>query len=476
MRLTSDRIWVLQEVALARVALLVIGNETLPWTFGLTGLLLRLYTGIRKGLTPPSVFNWAPGSVRNHPDLLDVLYRSRNCSASDPRDKVFAMLGLVDRKYQQLIPVDYSETAAQVFTKVAKYLIMHEKRIDIIPHAEGLIGSWDTDDSPYDPYLTPSWVPQWSRKHNADPLPRQFNDEQMRTLACSWTTEASLEVLLNTFDIEALQIVIPKSASNDFVHSTATWRYWLSVWFKSSDQKEKSHQEIASWAQTITLARNQQFHFTVSQREDCLDFRYPQHMPQASIIRSSLPCLRIRGHLLGLLSAVMLPSYRGFDLADISMGPDNGYRYSGHMDRVHPIALSNIKPLPVTFGNCACKNEYVDLLVTRYKQLLPRVQPWNTPICEFINIIEAIGVGNGWKFFRTESSMGIARGAFRSNDTVWALDGLHVPLILRNINGHYMLVEECYLHGALQRSVYCKRCGTETELQPVVYTEVIDIW
>lgn len=84
------------------------------------------------------------------------------------------MLSLADRKYQDLIPVDYLEIAAQVFTKVAKYLIMHEKPVDILSHAEGCTGSWD-----YDPYLTPSWIPHWSRKHFVDHLPRPFDDEQM---------------------------------------------------------------------------------------------------------------------------------------------------------------------------------------------------------------------------------------------------------------------------------------------------------
>lgn len=249
--------------------------------------------------------------------------------------------------------------------------------------------------------------------------------------------------------------------------------------FKSSDLKETSHQELVSRAQPITLARNQQFHFTVSRREDCLDFRCPLHMPQTSIIGSALPRLRIRGHLLGFVSAVMFPRHRGhYSTGSINciMSPDGEYKYYYHMNNMDATVLNDMKPLLIVFGSCACKNEYADLLRTQSERLLSRVQPWDTPIYEFLNTIKARGIGKGRTLFRTELSLGIARGAFQSNETVWALDGVRVPLILRSIDGHYMLVEECYLHGALQRSVYCKRCGTETELQPIVHTEIIDIW
>ena len=116
-----DRVWAIEEIALAKSALLIVGDDineglnttmarekAIPWTFSTTGLLLGLYSTWE--LQPLSVLFWAPKSILKHPDLLDVLDRSRNCSETDPRDKVFDILNLVDAYYQDYISVDYSRS------------------------------------------------------------------------------------------------------------------------------------------------------------------------------------------------------------------------------------------------------------------------------------------------------------------------------------------------------------------------------
>jgi hypothetical protein len=186
-----DRVWVLQEIALAKSALLIVGGDThefntrnfktttivggksIPWTFSTTGLLLGLYSKWK--LPPPNVLFWAPGSMPNHPDLLDVLDRSRNCSATDPRDKVFAILNLVDADYQDYVPVDYSRSVEDVYMGVAKHLIMRKRLISVLSHA--CAKSEDMRSM-----AVPSWVPEWNRKH-VTMLPRQFDAQQMKVLS-----------------------------------------------------------------------------------------------------------------------------------------------------------------------------------------------------------------------------------------------------------------------------------------------------
>ncbi len=62
--------------------------------------------------------------------LLHYLNSTSNCSASDPRDKVYAMLGLIpdERTKDYGIEVDYSRdvTVADVFTAATKAIIFHD--------------------------------------------------------------------------------------------------------------------------------------------------------------------------------------------------------------------------------------------------------------------------------------------------------------------------------------------------------------
>jgi hypothetical protein len=103
----------------------------------------------------PSVLRWLPSSQPEAGDLLDVLHRSRNCSATDRRDKVYALLGLVNVEVASAITVDYSQTPCEVFTDIAIHLLKDKRRVDVLLHA--LCEQNDTA-------FVPSWVPRWDVK------------------------------------------------------------------------------------------------------------------------------------------------------------------------------------------------------------------------------------------------------------------------------------------------------------------------
>jgi hypothetical protein len=77
--------------------------------------------------------------------------------------------------------------------------------------------------------------------------------------------------------------------------------------------------------------------------------------------------------------------------------------------------------------------------------------------------------------FYTQTSIGIALFSLQKDDSVWALDGAHLPYILRNVDGHYILVGECYYYCPMEIDV-CPLCGTKTPPVPIIRTEIIDIW
>jgi hypothetical protein len=110
-------------------------------------------------LQAPSVLRWLPASQPEAGDLLDVLHRSRNCSATDKRDKVYALLGLVNAGDAGAVPVDYSKTPNEIFTEIAIHLLQERGRVDVVLHA--LCGQNDT-------LFVPSWVPQWDIKSGSE--------------------------------------------------------------------------------------------------------------------------------------------------------------------------------------------------------------------------------------------------------------------------------------------------------------------
>jgi hypothetical protein len=166
---------VLQEIALAKIVTLIAGDKSTRWTANTVSKLLGLCMSL--DIQPPSVLRWLPASQPDSDDLLDVLQRSRNCSATDTRDKVYALLGLVKQDIANAISVDYTRTPTDIFIDIAVCLLKDHGRIDVILYA------LDVDRFKSD---IPGWVPQWSLKSSYEPLRRQFSPVEINTLATTW--------------------------------------------------------------------------------------------------------------------------------------------------------------------------------------------------------------------------------------------------------------------------------------------------
>ncbi|KAF2499212.1 hypothetical protein BU16DRAFT_447650, partial [Lophium mytilinum] len=87
-------------------------------------------------------------------DLKDLLNHARSCSSSDPRDRIYAFLGLADPKY--MIEPDYSPqtTFADVLADTTRKIIVYENRLDVLLYAT--LGH-----RPHHSQI-PSWVVDWA--------------------------------------------------------------------------------------------------------------------------------------------------------------------------------------------------------------------------------------------------------------------------------------------------------------------------
>ncbi|KAM0272911.1 hypothetical protein ACHAQH_008494 [Verticillium albo-atrum] len=142
------RMWIIQEVTVPRHALIACGNATLPLPLfnAALGVLwackrtfrpaLRRYRGFAAAIDQQMLDVRALNTRSDYhagvsPSLLDILYIRDPApgrpyyAVTDPRDVVFAVLGIVSDGDELGIKVDYTKTRAQVFSMLTRALIVH---------------------------------------------------------------------------------------------------------------------------------------------------------------------------------------------------------------------------------------------------------------------------------------------------------------------------------------------------------------
>ncbi|TGO40538.1 hypothetical protein BHYA_0035g00120 [Botrytis hyacinthi] len=149
-----SRVWVLQEALLGdQRSSVQCGNTSIPFT-ALRKTMLVLG---RKVTTPSDIrsqlLSYSPGvlpdSMRELPELLRWA-KHRNCS--DPRDKIYGVLGLVSPLIAEGITCDYSIPVAEVYKSAVLSHINVTKRLHLLQHCQLIQRFGDG----------PSWVPNWS--------------------------------------------------------------------------------------------------------------------------------------------------------------------------------------------------------------------------------------------------------------------------------------------------------------------------
>ncbi|KAF7535053.1 hypothetical protein G7054_g5743 [Neopestalotiopsis clavispora] len=176
-----NRIWIIQEVALARRPIVVCGKKSVPLDV-LDAILRSLefcqsvthrfptrhkdFEGFGRILSQ-SLYDIKALMVRQqHRDgqevhLHEVLYALRTAtgrpyySATDPRDIAFALLGIMSEKGRLNLRVNYNQTPAEVFAALTRaLLIAADEKLEVFhffAHCEPR--NYDSD--------LPTWVPDW---------------------------------------------------------------------------------------------------------------------------------------------------------------------------------------------------------------------------------------------------------------------------------------------------------------------------
>ncbi|RMJ11523.1 hypothetical protein CDV36_008807 [Fusarium kuroshium] len=147
-----QRMWVLQEIILASSqSIIQCGHSQMPWLI-FSNAVCSLES---RGKQFPQSFQdalQAPVQMTPNPkpwSIADIFRKYRTRQTTDPRDKVYGLLGLLPPEFRQKITPDYDAPVAKVYTDTALVLIEHTKRLD-------LLGVWNPEKSPNTD--CPSWV------------------------------------------------------------------------------------------------------------------------------------------------------------------------------------------------------------------------------------------------------------------------------------------------------------------------------
>ena len=215
------RAWIIQEVALARHAMVHCGPHVIDWN------LLAAASSYQMGQLASDAEN-AHDAVaaimefhRNDHgrgnNIVDALFMSYRFNCTDPRDKVFAMLGLAQALVLQ---PSYSARVEDVYLTTTQFLILEFGNLDIlccVSHPKSIA-------------TLPSWVPDWQAQVavkrklgkstvRAPDVPRQqvsYSDDYRTLIVEGWCV-ASIATVANVFTRDDSGLLI---GWNEFVEET----------------------------------------------------------------------------------------------------------------------------------------------------------------------------------------------------------------------------------------------------------------
>ncbi|KAI1335731.1 heterokaryon incompatibility protein-domain-containing protein [Xylariaceae sp. FL0016] len=179
-----NRLWTVQEVASSRALEVICGNHSILWE-DLSQVLVFFgnpeMVGFLQRTDQMDVVSCNQDSLRHGQmtcqvkahmtrdlsfNLARTLMSFRSFKCKDPRDKVYALLGLVGGVSHPLVEPDYNKSEVQLYKDVARYVFTIEdtaKPLFTLPMAG--VGHWRRLEA------LPSWAPDWASNQRAKRLP-----------------------------------------------------------------------------------------------------------------------------------------------------------------------------------------------------------------------------------------------------------------------------------------------------------------
>jgi hypothetical protein len=388
------RTWVVQEAYLAARATFIVGEMSLDWT------LLQKPRLKGRGLFPlpnmkmlPGVLEWMDHQWAKDIDLLFALATTRTCLATDPRDKVFAVLGLLD--VPAGFEADYNLTHKEVLTLTAAHLITSVNSLAVLCYA----GNMSVASS------MPSWVPSWS-SDSGIPLKAQFAVPGKWAARQSWYYKPKKSELSPTtpYELPCVPFVELRLATTLVVEGIQLDEVAHPL------DSEYVARHCVPWLPGTNNYETRRYFFDHPLKNKLRFASIPYNFPL--IFRTKYKCTcsyRIGGK-----------SDSGRAQSDrLNIPSASGYTFSEQ-------GMCRKCKLP----ECPRAGETFDQ--KQFDAFKEQKEFQGASKANFI----------------TDVTVGFGPEGIQSGDTIWRLQGAAVPFVLRAFGDQYQVIGECYLHGA----------------------------
>jgi len=163
------RVWILQELVLSQNPWIQLGKFRIKWLPFCRSILssksslwrpesravLKHMSEFRTKFVVTSQSNSeAPQEVPGE-TLFDLLQKRKDCGLSNPRDLIYAHLGLIDAGTRKMVPIDYDKTIAQVYEDMTRLYLQWLG-------VKAMVSLLVQDKTERRPPSLPSWVLDWS--------------------------------------------------------------------------------------------------------------------------------------------------------------------------------------------------------------------------------------------------------------------------------------------------------------------------
>ena len=164
------RVWVIQEITMAKEATVHCGAQCIPWR-DLTCaacFILDYNIAALANIDPRRVRTMMLYSFRlrngNGMRLPELLLSARESHCTDPKDQIYALLGLAADAGDCSVKLDYSQDVTKIYQEITTSFISQYKSLDTLSMVQDY--AWNVTTG------LPSWVPDWTANPRSIPFLR----------------------------------------------------------------------------------------------------------------------------------------------------------------------------------------------------------------------------------------------------------------------------------------------------------------
>ncbi len=180
--------------------------------------------------------------------ILGHVNTGRLFNCSEPRDRVFALLGLMDSNIREKISVDYEKPVEEVYTEFTKLIIESSRSLEILVHA-GLCRG---------PSPCPTWVQDWNllQPESKQPKPLSYSKYSaccsIRPLGSMVRNNLLLAIRGVTVDSVLTTVTVPGDTLLADCSHHITGGKGLAIWRKYFAEYPTGCNPLHAWIRTVT--------------------------------------------------------------------------------------------------------------------------------------------------------------------------------------------------------------------------------